>query len=261
MTNQVPHPPVCLLSLDGGGIKGISELLILQHIMVAVHGRLGLAEEPRPCDYFDLVGGTSTGGLIAIMLARLRMTASEALQEYFKLAGKIFSKKNTKVKGKEGSFKASTLETSVRKIVVDREQMRSSGTRMLPTGDNDTRAKGFVCAMAAEMMKKPYHLRTYQVLGEILYDCEIWEAARATTAAPTYFKAISIMWPTGATNRFVDAGLGFNNPTEEIIEEAETISGASTPLRVLISLGCGVKSSIRYDVPSALDKFLTRSRL
>jgi patatin-like phospholipase/acyl hydrolase len=48
--------------IDGGGIKGISELLILQHIMVAVQGQLGLAEEPLPCDYFDLVGGTSTGG-------------------------------------------------------------------------------------------------------------------------------------------------------------------------------------------------------
>ena len=115
--------------------------------------------------------------------------------------------------------------------------------------------------MAAEIMKKPYHLRTYQVPGQILYDCEIWEAARATTAAPTYFKAISIEWPSGASNRFVDAGLGFNNPTEEIIEGAETIFGASTPLRVLISLGCGVKSSIRYDVPSALDKFLPRNAI
>jgi hypothetical protein len=110
--------------------------------------------------------------------------------------------------------------------------------------------------MAAEMMKKPYHLRTYKAPGEILYDCEIWEAARATTAAPTYFKAISIKWPNGSSNRFVDAGLGFNNPTEEIVEEAETIFGASTPLRVLISLGCGVKSSIRYDAPSVIDKFL-----
>jgi hypothetical protein len=110
--------------------------------------------------------------------------------------------------------------------------------------------------MAAEMMKKPYHLRTYNVPGEIVYNCEIWEAARATTAAPTYFKDISIKWPNGSSNRFVDAGLGFNNPTEEIIEEAETTFGASTPLRVLVSLGCGVKSSIRYDTPSVIDRFL-----
>jgi len=110
--------------------------------------------------------------------------------------------------------------------------------------------------MAAEHMRKPYRLRTYHVPGEMPYDCEIWEAARATTAAPTYFKAVSIKWPNGSSNRLVDAGLGFNNPTEELIEEAETIFGTSTPLRILVSLGCGVKTSIRYDKPSGIDRFL-----
>lgn len=110
--------------------------------------------------------------------------------------------------------------------------------------------------MAAEHMKKPYRLKTYKVSGEIPYDCQIWEAARATTAAPTYFKAVSIKWPNGSSNRFVDAGLGFNNPTEEVIEESETIFGTSTPLRVLVSLGCGVKTSIRFDAPSVIDRFL-----
>lgn len=80
--------------------------------------------------------------LIAIMLVRLRMTASEALQQYFKLAGKIFSKKNKKATGKEGTFKASTLETSVREIVVDHEKKHRGGTSMLLSGDNTTRAKG-----------------------------------------------------------------------------------------------------------------------
>lgn len=80
--------------------------------------------------------------LIALMLVRLRMTASEALRQYFKLAGKIFSKKNTKAKGKEGAFKASTLEASVREIVVDHEKKYSGGASMLPIGDNKTRAKG-----------------------------------------------------------------------------------------------------------------------
>jgi hypothetical protein len=44
------------------------------------------------------------------------MTASEALRQYFKLAGKIFSKKNTKPKGKEGSFKASTSRNMFKKL-------------------------------------------------------------------------------------------------------------------------------------------------
>ncbi|RDW59053.1 hypothetical protein BP5796_11977 [Coleophoma crateriformis] len=227
MATGPPHRPVCLLSLDGGGIKGISELLILQHIMTAVRDELELEEEPRPCDYFDLVGGTSTGGLIAIMLVRLRMTASEALRQYFKLGRKIFSKKNTKRKGKEGAFKATTLETSIKEVVSYPGNNHDDGECMLPTKASDIRAKGQFC-----------------------------EAARATTAAPTYFKAISIKWPNGSSNRFVDAGLGFNNPAEEVIEEAEAVFGPSTPLKILVSVGCGVKSTIRYNTPSALDKFL-----
>ena len=110
-------------------------------------------------------------------------------------------------------------------------------------------------------MVKPHHLRTYTLRGEISNDCEIWEAARATTAAPTYFKAISIKWPNGFSNRFIDPGLGFNNPTQEVVEEAEAIFGSSTPLRLLVSIGCGVKSSIRYDAPSIFDKFLPKNAI
>jgi len=47
---------------DGGGIRGVSELLILHEIMRRVQHDLKLPELPRPCDYFDLIGGTSTGG-------------------------------------------------------------------------------------------------------------------------------------------------------------------------------------------------------
>jgi hypothetical protein len=76
------------------------------------------------------------------MLVRLRMTASEALRQYFALIGKIFSKKNMKAQGKVGTFKSSTLEACVREIVTDHEKKHSSGTRMLPSVVNTTRAKG-----------------------------------------------------------------------------------------------------------------------
>lgn len=47
---------------DGGGIRGVSELLILHEMMRRVQHDLKLAQLPRPCDYFHLIGGTSTGG-------------------------------------------------------------------------------------------------------------------------------------------------------------------------------------------------------
>ena len=49
-----------LLSLDGGGVRGLSSLIILQKVMEGIDpdGKT----TPKPCDYFDMIGGTSTGG-------------------------------------------------------------------------------------------------------------------------------------------------------------------------------------------------------
>jgi hypothetical protein len=47
---------------DGGGIRGLSELIILGEIMKRIRSSDGLRLTPRPCDYFDLIGGTGTGG-------------------------------------------------------------------------------------------------------------------------------------------------------------------------------------------------------
>jgi patatin-like phospholipase/acyl hydrolase len=62
-----------ILTLDGGGVRGLSSLLILRDIMEDIAQRTDAAEVPRPSQYFDLIGGTSTGGLIAIMLGMLGM--------------------------------------------------------------------------------------------------------------------------------------------------------------------------------------------
>ena len=62
-----------VLSLDGGGVRGLSSLLILRDIMENVGQAKDLSETPKPSEYFDLIGGTSTGGLIAIMLGLLGM--------------------------------------------------------------------------------------------------------------------------------------------------------------------------------------------
>jgi patatin-like phospholipase/acyl hydrolase len=78
-----------ILSLDGGGVRGLSSLLILREIMEEI-GRRNEPEDydagehhhseiPLPCEYFDMIGGSSTGGIIAIMLGRLRMVSPETM--------------------------------------------------------------------------------------------------------------------------------------------------------------------------------------
>ncbi|KAK4919928.1 hypothetical protein LTR49_012526 [Elasticomyces elasticus] len=85
---------LCLLSLDGGGVRGLSTLYVLKHIMNrlnAARKEKGL-ESGRPCEVFDVIGGTSTGGLIAIMLGRLEMDVDECIQAYTNMMKGIFER-------------------------------------------------------------------------------------------------------------------------------------------------------------------------
>ncbi|KAH8726464.1 acyl transferase/acyl hydrolase/lysophospholipase [Phaeosphaeriaceae sp. PMI808] len=96
-----------ILTLDGGGIRGYSSLLILKQLMHEVaecERRLQKEEGPvvgserhefnedelLPCHYFDYMYGTSTGGLISVMLARLRMTVPQCLDIYRRVGHDLF---------------------------------------------------------------------------------------------------------------------------------------------------------------------------
>lgn len=97
LTSQLPskkHPNgVRLLALDGGGVRGIASLVILREIMRRVQVKLKLKNRCLPVDFFELAAGTSTGGIIGIMLFRLRMSADEACDQYYKIAKQVFSPK------------------------------------------------------------------------------------------------------------------------------------------------------------------------
>lgn len=63
--NILDDTGLCLLSLDGGGVRGLSSLYILKSIMDRLnHARKEAENLPpvKPCEVFDLIGGTSTGG-------------------------------------------------------------------------------------------------------------------------------------------------------------------------------------------------------
>ncbi|KIJ34495.1 hypothetical protein M422DRAFT_35101 [Sphaerobolus stellatus SS14] len=62
MTDSNQRNGLRLLSFDGGGIRGMSELLILKEIMERVRSQENLPSIPLPWEYFDMIGGTGTGG-------------------------------------------------------------------------------------------------------------------------------------------------------------------------------------------------------
>ena len=75
MHHKMQHIPR-ILSIDGGGVRGLSTLLILLDIMEEIGRRSETFPSAKPCDHFNLIGGTGTGGLIAIMLGLLEMVFS-----------------------------------------------------------------------------------------------------------------------------------------------------------------------------------------
>jgi patatin-like phospholipase/acyl hydrolase len=145
---QPVNPPRSLrvLSLDGGGVKGYSSLLILKRIFRTIAFKNGLSTEPLPCNVFDLMVGTSTGGLIAIMLGRLHMSIDDCLAQYEKTSSAVFGNAVSQNKlGKifskmaNGSFyDVGVLEEEIRKVL--KEQGRDPG-EMFREGDPKCRVQ------------------------------------------------------------------------------------------------------------------------
>ncbi|KAF1359294.1 FabD/lysophospholipase-like protein, partial [Lizonia empirigonia] len=85
-----PTAGIRRLSVDGGGVKGIIPLMFLQHIDTLL-APLGLPVQ----DYFDMVLGTSAGGLVVIGLFLLRWSVSDSIQRFEDVAQKTFGKRAT----------------------------------------------------------------------------------------------------------------------------------------------------------------------
>ena len=64
--NPLDTTGLCLLSLDGGGVRGLSTLFILKSLMDRLNSDRNSAPPLKPCEVFDLIGGTSTGGYVIL---------------------------------------------------------------------------------------------------------------------------------------------------------------------------------------------------
>ena len=97
----------------------------------------------------------------------------------------------------------------------------------------------FVC-VTSEILGKPFRFRSYSSRWDILDDCPIWQACRATSAAPTFFPPMEIGNPPAA---YVDGGMGYNNPIRALIEETSHIWPSDRKIGCIVSVGTGVLTS------------------
>ncbi|KAF5547046.1 calcium-independent phospholipase A2 [Fusarium phyllophilum] len=234
-----------ILSLDGGGVKGYASLLILRRIFRTMMTEGGLDKEPLPCEVFDLIVGTSTGGLIAIMLGRLRLSIDECLLQYEKTGKAVFDKpisqnklgKMFKKATSSALYDISTLQEEVR-ILLASCNMEPDSYFVEDGGENPCRV--MVCVTRG-INSRTDVLRSYLSSHPTQenYKCSIWEAASATAAAPTFFDPVKL----AGGESFCDGGMHRNNPINEAVSELNRElergwSGRS--LGCLVSIGTGV---------------------
>ncbi|KAH6881067.1 hypothetical protein B0T10DRAFT_609259 [Thelonectria olida] len=243
----MPDNDIRLLALDGGGVRGLSSLMILQSLMSTIDPD----SPPKPCEYFDMIGGTSTGGLIAIMLGRLQMTVKDCITAYTSLSEMVFEKKSHRVKinGQfQGRFNAAALEQAVKQILADNGYDENA----LLKSSSHTDCKVFVCATSKEaghtVCLTSY--RSPRGVPHLFDSTTVCQACRATSAATTFFDPIAI---GPFQEQFVDGALGANNPIKALWNQAQDVWGDDQlrgSLRCLVSIGTGVPAvkPVRDDV-------------
>lgn len=214
-----------ILSIDGGGIRGTFPAAFLAHLEEDL-------EHPIH-EYFDLIAGTSTGGVIAIGLA-MGMRASEILEFYESRGPEIFSQQHNGLRGWMEQqarkikwatwgpkYSAEGLEDALVDILGDKK-IGDARTRLIIPAWHQQNSEVYI-------FKTAHHERFRTDYKELARD-----AAMATAAAPTYFREFITARDVG----LVDGGVWANNPAGiAVVEGIGTLGWDPTEIRVL-SIGC-----------------------
>lgn len=197
--------PKRILSLDGGGIKGILTLAILERMESLLRQQHDNTKFLLS-DYFDLIGGTSTGSIIASGLA-MGMTVSEISGYYNTLAKGIFGKRKSILaylsRGEKYDIKP--LNNALKKVF--------KNTRL---GDQEKLKTGLciVTKRADTFSTWPFHNHPGGRFYNYNKDLPLWKVIRASAAAPTYFLPIVLDIGQGEKGTFIDGGISMaNNPS------------------------------------------------
>lgn len=241
-----PGTPKRILALDGGGIRGALTLGYLQRMEDILRERHGNDPAFRLSDYFDLIGGTSTGSIIASCLA-LGMKVEDITKMYFELGDKIFAKKYkwwnvfTFKDFIKASYDHAPLEKELEKvfgnITLESPKIRTGLCIVAKRADTNS---------VWPLINHPggkYFKSEHGTNKDIL----LWKAVRASAAAPTYFIPQLIDVGGGlSTAAFVDGGVSMaNNPALQLLMVA-TLKGFPFHWKMgadnllLVSVGTGM---------------------
>lgn len=239
--------PKRILSLDGGGVRGALTLEYLARIETMLRTRTGNGELVL-ADYFDLIGGTSTGSIIAVGLA-LGFPVAKLQALYRDLAGSVFEKPPLR----QGLFVSkfptgpldAALETHFKDETLGSDKLLTG--LMVMTKRLDT---GSPWPLHNNPKGKYYNDRPQRVGGLGNKHFLLRSIVRASTAAPSYFEPERLHVSTDETGNyvdgaFVDGGVSpSNNPALQLLMLAGLSGyGFNWPLGaeniLLVSIGTG----------------------
>ena len=240
---------VTILSIDGGGIRGVIPAVILNHIEKGLQRRSGNPNTTL-ADYFDLVAGTSTGGILVCYYllppapdnpCHSRYFASEAIDMYVKHGKEIFNRKFLRFGVAKEKYPVTGLEKVLNACMGDATLAQSRKNCIVTAYDvTERKAVLFTSPEARRYEHKNYLMR---------------DVARATSAAPTYFELAAIQSMGGAASYLIDGAVYAGNPTMCAVVEAnktvyETCANPAVNDLYIVSVGTG-KEKKKYDYRKA----------
>jgi patatin-like phospholipase/acyl hydrolase len=210
-----------ILSIDGGGIRGI----LPAQIIVALEKKLQIKTnnpQARIADYFDMIAGTSTGGILTCAYlmpdknnaTRPRYTAKEAVDFYMENGGAIFSTSTYQFFRSMGGI----TDERYSEKPIEAALMKSFGDTLL-----SQLLKPCLVTSYDVYESKAHFFRKHLAQESEGRDYLVRDVARATSAAPTYFEAAKITSTSQITYPLIDGGVFANNPTLCAYAEAHTL--------------------------------------
>jgi predicted acylesterase/phospholipase RssA len=240
-----------ILALDGGGIRGILTLEILARMEEMLAAATGGGPAFRLCHYFDYVGGTSTGAIIAAGLAR-GMSAKDLLDFYQKTGPAMFDKQFI-LKRWRALYKSEPLKKELQKTFGAETTLKPDDLECLLLAVTRNRTTDSPWPISSNPQAK------YNDTSRP--DCNLniplWQIVRASTAAPVFFPPEVIQWDPADERKafvFVDGGLTpYNNPAYLLYrmatEPGYRLNWAGGEDKLLImSLGTGAAAAVEGDV-------------
>jgi len=206
--------PKRILALDGGGTRGIVTIAFLEEIERQLAEATGRGSDFRLCEYFDLIGGTSVGSMLATMLA-IGDSVAEIRERFLKWAPEIFTGRDTLIGIKR--FDARQLVNRVRGVVgadtqLDTDKLKTGLAIVAKRVDS-----GAVWVLCNNPKLKYWHDGPPGDDGRPQWranrEYRLAQLVCASTAAPYHFTPVPIEISADETGVFVDGGVSpHNNP-------------------------------------------------